>query len=543
MAYISAKIGFDDPRSIYQHTTDDNDRHYIKGVYVFNEVFFNFSLNYQNKGNLMRGRITAKTADGEVIKKKGSDLQKEMEKWRENHPNEEMSGKALERRNIYQEFTINTFDDDAIKKRIADIAAKLFSEYNSSISADLKKFGITAQNTAVQAALIHKKAFMKSCYSKVTNGTRHKKEMIIDRVTAELNTAPMGKVTSAMLKHYARNHEKSWEEDLRTAEKFWEYCRNQGVYRGENPITAFLQDAAERKQKKSNAEAINKAKEFTCLPEEVERKLNDRIRENIGDSGFVGIALVKEGGLQAKEACNMRWKDVWFNDDTGSVSLHFEIEDNAGATHVYVCPLSPFGAEVLRAHRDRLLQCHFKEELDDLLVITPAYPGKKPVSSKELTQLCRTELLRAGMGEDNLLPINGKHTGVGVHLLHRNLKYRLEYHCGLVNDPAAVSYLLGHSLQYDVTADHYRSFTSPEGQRYLYNAIKRDKRFLDIEKTGKDFNCTTRQLPDGRVEWIFSPTRPDKILYGSFRLTLNTGEICEISAEQGLLLRVKTEGE
>jgi len=541
MAYISAKNGFDDPRGIYQHTIDNEGHHHIKGTYYLNGVPFSFSLNEQEKGCRMRGRISIKSpTDGRVLKKNGSDRRKVTEKWNMDHPYEKMTGKARERLNIFLEFSINTLDDDAIKKRIAQKAAGLFSKYSSTISAAQKEIGIVAQHTAVQAASIYEKDFLKSCYPKVTDATRRQKELTIDRVTAELSAVPMGQITSAMLKHYARNHEKSWEEDLRTAEKFWEYCRNQGVYRGENPITSFLQDAAERKRKKSNVDDINRAAEFICLPEEVEKKLNNRISENIGDSGFVGIALVKEGGLPAQDACNLLWKDVQFHENPGFVSLHLEIKDIAGATHDYTRPIFPFGAEVLRAHRDSLLQRYSEEELDNLPVITHAYPGKKPISSKELTQLCRTELLRAGMGEDDLLPIKGKPIGVGIRLLLSNYKYRLEYYCGLASDPAAVSYLMGHSLQHDVTADHYRSFTCPEGQRYLYNAMKRDGRFIKVEKVEEPFIITNLTLLDGRVEWTFKPTKPDKYFSGRLFL-LNPRECCEISAEQSLELKVKAE--
>lgn len=543
MAYISAKNGFDDPKSIYQHTMDNEGHHHIQGTYYLNGVPFRFSLNEQKKGYRLRGRISIiSPSNGRVLKKIGSERRAVTEEWNEEHPNEKMTGKALERLNIYKEFNINTLDDEDIKKRIAEKAAKLFSKYSSTITAAQKEIGIVAQHTAVQAASIYEKDFLKSFYPKVTDGTRRQKELIIARVTAELSAAPMGAITSAMLKHYAKNHEKSWEEDLRVAEKFWEFCLDQGVYRGRNPISAFLEDAAERKHKKSNEDNMNRAAEFICLPEEVERKLNGSICGNIGDSGFMGIALVKEGGLAAQDACNLLWKDVQFHDDTGYVSLHLEFNDIAGATHDYTRPIFPFGAEILKAHRGRLLERYSEEELNDLPVITPACPGKYSISSKELTQLCRTELLRAGLAEDNMLPVKGKAIGVGIRLLHRNYKYRLEHYCGLASDPAAVSYLTGHSLQHDVTADHYRSFTCPEGQRYLFNAMKRDGRFIKVEKGIEPFGITKRMLPDGCVEWTFTLAQPDNILFGSLLFTLNPGKCFEISAEQGLELQVKAEG-
>jgi len=116
MAYISAKNGFDDPRSIYQHTIDNEGHHHIKGTYYLNGVPFSFSLNEQEKGYRMRGRISIKSpTDGRVLKKNGSDRRKVTEKWNMDHPYEKMTGKARERLNIFLEFSINTLDDDAIK--------------------------------------------------------------------------------------------------------------------------------------------------------------------------------------------------------------------------------------------------------------------------------------------------------------------------------------------------------------------------------------------------------------------------------------------
>jgi len=58
------------------------------------------------------------------------------------------------------------------------------------------------------------------------------------------------------------------------------------------------------------------------------------------------------------------------------------------------------------------------------------------------------------------------------------------------------------------------------------------------EKSNENVICTKRQLPDGRVEWTFTPTRPDKILCGRLSLELKPGDTCEIFAEHGLYVKV-----
>lgn len=213
-----------------------------------------------------------------------------------------------------------------------------------------------------------------------------------------------------------------------------------------------------------------------------------------------------------------------------------ENDDSAGATHDYTRPIFPFGAEMLAAHHKRLLALYPEAELKKLPVIIPACPGKKPVSPKELTAFCRAELFRAGMAQDDILPIPGEPFGAGISLLLRNYRHRLEHDCGLISDPSAVNYLAGHSLQYDVTADHYRSFTCPE-----YNAMKRDTRFFHAAENPEPVLTTQRQLPDGRVEWTFNPTRPDEILCGDLTLMLRPDEEVYLSATQSPSLRVKAQ--
>lgn len=542
MAYISAKNGFDDPKSSYQNTVDENGKHHIEGTYFLNGVGFHFSLNEQARGYLLRGRISVRSpANGKVLKMIGGARRVVTERWNQTNPDTRMEGKALEKLNIFCELNINAMDELSIKARISKSAAKLYAKHEPAIRAAQKELGVSANRTAAEAAGIHMKGFLKSSYSHVTAGTRRSVELAVKRAAAGLSAAAMGQITPAMIKNFMNGNEKSSETDLRYAQKFWDFCRVQGVYQEENPITAYLQASAVKKLKKSPDDAMHKAAVFTCLPEKVQQKLNDRIRQNLGDSASMGFLLVMESGLPAQDACGLLWKDVIFREDWGFVSLHMENGDSAGATHDYTRPIFPFGAEMLSKHHRCLLEIYTEEQLLNLPLITPESSGKKPVSSKELTAFCRAELFRAGMAQDDILPIPGEPYGMGISLLLRNYRHRLEHDCGLISDPSAVNYLAGHSLQYDVTADHYRSFTCPEGQQYLYNAMKRDTRFCAADNSEEPVRMTQRQLPDGRVEWTFTPTRPGEILCGDLTLTLHPDEEVYLSATQGLSVRIEAQ--
>ncbi len=541
MAYISAANGFDDPKSSYKNTVNENGKHHIEGTYYLNGVGFHFSLNEQEKGYLLRGRISVRSpADGKVLKMIGGARRAVTEHWNQANPDTRMEGKALEKLNIFCELNINAMDEPSIKSRISKSAAKLYAKHESAIRTAQKELGISANRTAAEAVTIYMKDFLKSDYVHVTADTRRAVELAVGRVAAELSAVPMGEVSQAMIKHYAKVHEKSAGADLRYAQKFWDFCRAQGVYQEENPLAKYMQINAGSKSKKSPDESMHKAAEFTCLPTKVQQNINNRIWNSLGDSDFMGLLLVMEAGLPAQDTCSLLWKDVLFHESRGFVSLYLTKDDSAGATHDYTRPIFPFGAEMLTEHRKRLLALYSVEQLQNLPVVTPGCPDKKPVSPKELTAFCRAELLHAGMGQDDMLPIPGQPYGMGIRLLLRSYRHRLEYYCGLSLDAAAVNYLTGHSLQYDVTADHYRSFTCPEGQRYLYNAMKRDTRFYNVENTSEQVFMTQRQLPDGRVEWTFTPTRPGEILCGSLQLTLRPDEQVYLSATQGISMYMST---
>ena len=65
---------------------------------------------------------------------------------------------------------------------------------------------------------------------------------------------------------------------FRLAEQFWEYCRDRGIYSGENPFTTFL--AGNPSRKKRNIEAQQKkAQQKDSLSEKEERRLNEMIAQ------------------------------------------------------------------------------------------------------------------------------------------------------------------------------------------------------------------------------------------------------------------------
>lgn len=92
----------------------------------------------------------------------------------------------------------------------------------------------------------------------------------------------------------------------------------------------------------------------------------------------------------------------------------------------------------------------------------------------------------------------------------------------------------------DVTAENYRSFTCPEGQAYLYNALKRDTRFIEKPESATDEEFIKEITPDGKIEYTIIPEAPDKLTSFKAKLLVKPGGRVEITAPQGVICSVKT---
>ena len=242
---------------------------------------------------------------------------------------------------------------------------------------------------------------------------------------------------------------------------------------------------------------------------------------------MTGLLLIKEAGFSASEACQLRWDDVKFNQmGRPEPTVQFEIQKDfsAGATHDYKRPGSPRCAREL--HRRAEFFRRQWETLEGHYVVEEL-SGRR-VESKALTAFCRDELLHCGMGAAELAQDRSEPYGIGVRLLLSNYKYRLAYRSGFQEDSGVVNYLMGHSLSGNVTADHYRSMTSPEGQDFLLNVLSRDKTFEDAPSDGTKM-ITTEQ--NGDMTKITARARdPRRFNHVTLTVRLEPGQTLEVCA-------------
>lgn len=111
---------------------------------------------------------------------------------------------------------------------------------------------------------------------------------------------------------------------------------------------------------------------------------------------------------------------------------------------------------------------------------------------------------------------------------------KLSHFCGLSEDTSALAFLTGQSLQGDTTGDHYRSFTAPEGQLYLYTAMRRDRRFSAYPEGHQ-----TEIRSDGQI--ILYPSKPSGHAGAVVSVKLKKGESLRLLAPMGVSGDVKVQ--
>ena len=273
------------------------------------------------------------------------------------------------------------------------------------------------------------------------------------------------------------------DELFRLAGQFWRFCMEMGIYQGQNPFELYFLRNPSSSRKPSEG-MQRQALKPASLPRQVEQTLNQWISDAPSDDmRYTGMLLIKDAGFPSGEACELLWDDLLFNRmGRPETTVQFVIQKEfiVGATHNYTRPGTTFCAKELLRRAQACLERW--GSLENHYVLED-FTGKR-LTSKQLTEFCRERLLHSGMDYASLTPDRSQPYGVGVRLLLAHCKYRITYLAGLQEDSGAVRFLRGFSLAGNVSADHYRDFTSPEGQNFLWNILNRDKSMEEAPPAG-----------------------------------------------------------
>lgn len=450
----------------------------VSGSFLFNDSLFTFTLNEQKNGlYVMRGQVCLCGDNGKVLKAVGPEhreIAERLKKLNKDNPGELPENFEASRAFLTQkQITLQSMKEKEIREKVLRAAEELYAKHVDAIEQDRTTAPVDGLRP-VKAVCIYKKSFFNKWPGKITPDTRRKYEKRLERVASHLDRYTMNSIPAQALIQLHKELGDNADESFRLAEKFWRFCMEIGVYQGSNPFERFfLKNPSSTR--KASATLVRSALTPKSLPIKTVQNLHQEIaRADAENVKHTGVLLILEDGFPADEACSLRWSDVLFNQmarPETTVQFAIQKEFIAGATHDYTRPGTPFSAQELY-RRAKACEQHWGT-LDGHYVLED-FSGKRLIP-KTLTEFCRELLLHCGMDYLSLTPDRTQPYGVGVRLLLAHYKHRITYLAGLDSDNGAVRFLLGLSLSGNVTADHYRSFTSPEGQEHLLTILARDK--------------------------------------------------------------------
>ena len=559
------KDGWSHPASFIETGKDGTG---YKGSYQYNDITFSFSFREDNSTSSpykLRGKVSLISPKDGYIMQVGPKKRKEISTRRKKQAeNEGGAAPVFEPEKRYEAFNASrtaylTVDNAvAVKQAVAEKAALIYGDNVAQIDKIQHSAAKYRNVSFAQAVQMYGTRFFTTYYGAVTQRTRREYEQILRIIGGYLGTTAIDQLRIEDIKRLARElwkksgklpenrNDKSnkkaaekadstFRRQLTLAGKFWVYCSAIKGCNGNNPFTIFLRSYFSNKinPKKLQRDAVT----VQVLPTDIEAKLNQMIAKKTEDGRYAAVVLVKDAGLSAKEACSIRWADVIFDNDIYDyLRISLRRDDIAGATHDFTRPIFPFAGEVLHRRYDLLCKEYDNETVAEMPVASLLKSPEKPLNSKALASFCKAFLTNSGFGGFiGLAREESKRHGTGVSILLKNYVHKLSHYCGLSADKSAVRFLRGQSVSKDVTADNYRSFTSPEGQWYLYSALRRDGRFQ--EKSG-DVTTKIVKLPDGTYR--VPAQGPDRLTGAKVTVSLKAGETISCIARYGIEGTVRT---
>lgn len=237
------------------------------------------------------------------------------------------------------------------------------------------------------------------------------------------------------------------------------------------------------------------------------------------------MLLFYSAGINITVACSLTWGDLIFEGIPpfqDCCQIHLSKEKTVGAAHDYTHPIFRFGAHELK-RRYEAIKFSGDPRIDKRKILGG-------LTATALTAFCRTCLQYLGVSHQTVEEAKSKRIGGGVMLLLQDYYYRLIHHCG-IRSSAELKYLRMHSLGMDVTADNYRSLSSPSGQKRLQLLLNRDTRF-EPENVKSTVTVTTTDA--GYRTFVIPPHVPSRTTAVTFRIRMKRGQKITILSEEGL---------
>lgn len=423
------------------------------GSLLMNNSLYKFSLTEQLDSceEYYRGRVTAQSKTGKAITITVK------------NKNGEIKSKYV----TYEKY-VYSHDEKEIKRKIAEMANKLYAKHAIEIENDL--FESLRQDTITPLLAVNKHGFTAIDYSHKAASETSKMQYYnrLKRAAEKLPNKPMCQITERTIKSWEKTTSFSRNE-MQELKKFWEYCLLKRICIGDNPIH-ITRKKKRNKKDKNNTVTIDK-----LLPEQ-SQDLYDYINDNT-TGPHMGTILALGGGFNPKKIIELKWSDIMIISDNYVIVRDY-MPQRAGATKNYTRPLMPQAARIISKRYNELLKEYSSKQMNNMPVVSSkGNPVKqynidalKKDASRLITRYVSHEMLKQISNED-------LDYAAPFKILKNTYKYDLEVRCSLNGDPSVCNFLLGKSLSNDVTSDSYRTFTSHAGLRHLHELTL----FLDKE--------------------------------------------------------------
>lgn len=509
-------------QSHFNLSTTKNGKLKVTAIYNIGGILFRATLTEQQSERYpMRGRLVVLSShDGHVLQMTGAHRDEVLTCL---NITDDVSDHRIEALNIKTELHCTSKDVVDLKAVIDKAARRLYIEYSDEIYSDLGKID-TSDLTFLQSVKLYSVRYLDPKHHLSEAARAAKTEQLL-KVASYLLDYTMSSISQTALRTLYDELGKAAPQVFRLAKDFCDFCLARSNSEAKNPFAVYLE--CNPVDTKESPETLARR---AAMPRDLPLKTAQKLRKIITDANPLDakatcLLLIKEAGVSTEDAASLTWGDIIFNGaDAGLLSNIVQIklkhDHNIGSTHDYTRPMNRFAVAELSRRRDAAIikygasyqRQHLLQAKNESILTTNAQ-----------SNCCRTFLQQAKFNTD------GSDLGIGA--LHRNYKYILDEYCGLTADNGASLFLQGKSLNHDVTADHYRSFTDPEGQYQLFKVLDRDKRFA-VPYEGSKIQCTTAS--NGTHEIVVHSRDLEHFTEFECTFYLAPGQFIELESEDGI---------
>lgn len=408
---------------------------------------------------------------------------------------------STEYANAYRTVYLKGYDAKTIKAKLNEIIPHLYADFQDELYRALRE---TSSDVHARTAyeMMHREFF--SNRNTVSKKTLKEQRSIIRKFCDLIDAKPLSALTESDIKKAVSCMAEKKHKKLRLIEAFFEFCGENNLYSGQNPISKYLGSENTKKRPSSNGQYPHNS---THLSDKCERTLHRIIEESINEDLALAIPLVKGFRISIDQLLTLTWNDIPINGK--EVQILQYLPNLTGGTHNYTRPPLRETADFLLKKYRLLLKNHSENRIKKMLVVP--VPGKT-ISEKKaaLSKYFRTTLLAAGVSQADIQqaarPEETKAAGGAAYtLLCRHYDYVLKEQCEIETDSGVGCYLRGVRI-HDTTNDYYRSFSDETGNHTLQTIMNRDDRFREIPAKPPEI---TEQYLNGYQEVIIPSGPPE----------------------------------